>query len=359
MLKKIFVFLISIFVLCSCTSQDNSKEIVTFASWGSITEVKVLKKIISDFELKNPQIKISFMHIPQNYFQKIHLLFASNTAPDVVFINNLHLPIYANQLMELTNIINEEDFYVQTIKGLSYKNKLLAIPRDVSNLVLYVNKDLIKNLPAELDMENLLTLAQNATSKNTFGISFEPETYYMLPYLAYFGEDFGKSFLPEKSQGFKFYKELRDLYNVAPKQSQIGSSTLAQMFLDQKIAMFISGRWIYPKINEKANFDWEIVPFPLGKSPYPCDSSGWAISKNSRHKDASIKFVQYLSSVNSAKYFANTGLIVPARKDVALILNNSRHNEKAFLDVIINSKNTNVTPNYKKLVDKINLRILE
>ena len=96
------VLLFSI-LLCGCAPKDN-RTTIEFASWGSKSEIDILKPILTDFEKENPNIKVNFMHIPQNYFQKIHLLFASNTAPDVIFINNLYLPIYANAnlLEELT-----------------------------------------------------------------------------------------------------------------------------------------------------------------------------------------------------------------------------------------------------------------
>ena len=107
MLKKLVLILLSAFLLTGCSSKNLDKNVVTFSSWGSITEVEVLKKIISDFEQENPNIKIQFLHIPQNYFQKLHLLFASSTAPDVVFINNLNLPIYEKYLEDLSEYIDE------------------------------------------------------------------------------------------------------------------------------------------------------------------------------------------------------------------------------------------------------------
>ena len=129
------VLLICILVLCGCHKQD-SRTTVQFASWGSKSEIDILKPLLSEFEKENPDIKVDFMHIPQNYFQKIHLLFASNTAPDVIFINNLYLPIYANAgLLEELN--TDDNFYPQSLNALSWQGKLYAIPRDVSNLVIY------------------------------------------------------------------------------------------------------------------------------------------------------------------------------------------------------------------------------
>ena len=67
-----------------------------------------------------------------------------------------------------------------------------------------------------------------------------------------------------------------------------------------------------------------------------------------------IKFVKYLSDEKTAKYFAETGLIVPANIEASKLLNKDEHNEKVFLEVINYSENTPVNKNYKKLTDEIN-----
>lgn len=358
MLKKLFLVLFMIFLFTGCKS--NHSEVITFSSWGSITEVEVIKSIIADFEQENPDIKIKFMHIPQNYFQKLHLLFASNTEPDVIFINNLNLPIYEKYLEDLSVYFNKKDFYPASIKSLSYENKLLAIPRDVSNLVFYVNLDKT-NLPnPSWTLNELLNKSKTLKTKDSFAISFEDDIYWALPYLSYFGEtNLTDGISNIELKGINYYKSLRDEHEVAPSKSQVGSSTLAQMFLDKKIAFYLSGRWMFPKIKEKADFNWAIINFPYGENEQPLDSSGWAITKNSKNKKAAIKFVKYLSSEKSAEYFAKTGLVVPARIDASKILDNTKYNEKVFLDVIEHSTPTIVDKNYKKTTDKINIKYLK
>jgi len=111
---------------------------------------------------------------------------------------------------------------------------------------------------------------------------------------------------------------------------------------------------MYPKISETAKFNWSIINFPYGKSPQLVDTSGWAVSKSSKDKDAAIKLVQFLSNEKTSKYFTETGLIVPARKDTAKILNNSRNNEKVFLEIIEKSINTPVSKDYNKITDELN-----
>ena len=333
MLKRLLILTIIPFLLCSCSNKNKTEEIC-FSSWGSVTETKILKQIINDFEQKNPTIRINFIHAPQNYFQKLHLLFASNQAPDVLFINNLYLPIYSTKLEDLSELVNKKDFYPQSIQAMSINNKLLAIPRDVSTLVFYRNKDLIQKKPKNLEeLKNTISINKN------YGISYERDLYYLFPYTLTMGEDI---FSPKKS--LEYYKNLEGKY--APTPSEVGSSTLAQMFLNGKIGLYLSGRWMYPKIKQDANFNWDVIVFP---GIVPLDSSGWAISKESKHKDSAKKFVQYLASKESSEYFLSTGLIVPARINVA-----QKIDEKVFLDSISKSQVLKIDKNYRKKIDKMN-----
>lgn len=330
MLKRLLILLILPLMFSSCT--QNKTEIIEFSSWGSVTEVKILENAIQEFEQKNPDVKVNFVHIPQNYFQKIHLLFASNQAPDVLFINNLYLPLYAQKLEPLDNVVDKNDFYPKSLEALSVDGKLLAVPRDISTLVFYRNKELVKTTPKNLD-----ELLQAIEDVKPYGISYERDVYFMLPYVLTFGED-----IYSCPNSLKYYKNLEGKY--APTPSEVGSSTLAQMFLDKKIGFYLSGRWMYPKISEKADFDWDVITF---SGIVPLDASGWAVSKDSRHKIAAEKLVKFLAAKENIEYFNSTGLIVPARVDV-------KPDNKVFIDAIAKSKPIKIGKDYKKIADKMN-----
>ena len=372
-IKVIFLSIFLIALFCGCTPKE-TKTVIEFSSWGSKSEIDILNPILKDFEKENPDIKVNFMHIPQNYFQKLHLLFASNTAPDVVFINNLYLPIYANagKLEDLTNTdLIDDDFYPKSIKALSYKGRIYAIPRDVSNLVIFYNKTLfdkkhLKYPDKNTTFEDFLKLTQELTDKNEkiFGISFEEDPLFYLPYLMSEGggilSDDGRENIlnSENSQrGLKFYSDLRNKYHTAPTNSETASITMAQMFLQGKLVMHLSGRWLVPKYREAADFDWDIAPFPKGTkgSIVPLDASGWAISSESKHKEEALKLIKYLSSKESLQKFASSGLIVPARIDAAnskyFLDGKSPKNAQIFLDVINTSKPTPVNINYNEILD--------
>lgn len=373
MKRLIVCFFLLIFFCTGCTKSDN-KTVLKFSSWGSQSEIEILKPIIANFEAQNPDVKIEFMHIPQNYFQKLHLLLASNLAPDVIFINNLNLPVYQNYLMDLTDYADKNIFFEQTLQSLSVNGKVLAIPRDASNLVIYYNKDLFKKQgitppTTNWTFNDLLEIGLQFKKHNIFGISFEEAPLFYLPYLMSNGggilsDDLKTEIIdtPQSQAGLKFYADLRNKYNISPKKSQSASATMAQMFLQQKLAMHLSGRWLVPKYRESADFDWDIINFPNGNngSIVPMDASGWAIYKNTKHKDLAIKFVQYLSSKENIEKMTSSGLITPARIDVAnseCFLKDKPKSSKIFLDVIKTSKPTPVSKDYRELTDDLSRKL--
>lgn len=373
--RNLLIIFTSVLMLTGC-GNVSSKTTIQFASWGSKSEVAILKPILAEFEKENPDIKVDFIHIPQNYFSKIHLLFASDQAPDVIFINNLYLPIYANagvlEPLGANEGIKDDVFFKKSLKALSYKGKLYAVPRDVSNLVIYYNKDLFKKYAVPLpnkywSFDDFLILAQKLTKEGkTWAIGFDEDPLYFLPYLMSEGggilSDHTNTVIinsSESKKGLQFYADLRNKYHVAPTQAQSASETMAQMFLEGKLAMHLSGRWLVPKYRENAKFNWNVINFPSGDkgSIVPLDASGWAISKSSKHKEEANKLIKYLSSKKSIEKFTQSGLIVPARIDVAKGTfskeTNIPPNAKVFLDVIKTSKNTPVSINYSEIQDDI------
>ncbi len=352
--------------LCGCTNRD-SRTVIQFASWGSKSEVDILKPMLSEFEKLNPEIKVDFMHIPQNYFQKIHLLFASRKAPDVIFVNNLYLPVYANAGVLEPLEANSAEYFPQALNALSWHGVLYAVPRDVSNLAIYYNKNIfdkygVKYPDCDWTFDDFLQKAQALTRDGIFGISFEEDALFFLPYLMSEGggilsDDLSKEIIdePASQKGLDFYTDLRKKYHTAPLKSESASATMAQMFLQGKLAMHLSGRWLTPKYLEEAEFNWDVAPFPKGDkgSIVPLDASGWAVSKDSKHKTEALLLVEFLASKKNCEKFIKSGLIVPARRDVEQEFLNSGTGSEIFWQIIQNSKPTPVSVNYNEILDKL------
>ena len=421
-----------VIILTGCVPKSN-KTNIKFSSWGSESEIAIIKPLLTEFETKNTDIKVEFIHIPKNYFQKLHLLVASKLTPDVVFINNLNGPLYAenNIFLDLSGYLKKEtlvnchceeqsdeaiqnialsswiatspfffdnqskkwvpslvarndekghvlianDFFPQALEAFKYKGALYAIPRDISNLVVYYNKDIFDQYNVQYPAENwsfdeFLQTCRKLTknSENNFAVSFEEAPLFWLPYLWSNGGGLISKNLdsiiinkPQSIEALQFYADLRNKYHAAPTKSEAGSATMAQLFIQGKIAMHISGRWSTPRYRKDIHFNWDIAKFPRGKagSIVDCDTSGWAISSYSKHPKEAWRLIKFLANKKSAERFTQSGLIVPARVDVAnseVFLNKNMppKNSKVFVDIIPDSMPTPVTGNYQEITDILN-----
>ncbi len=370
----VFAFICILFLIYEkqLIKKADSENIIKFSSWGSQSETAILNDLINDFE-KETNIKVEFIHIPQNYFQKLHLLFASNLSPDVVFINNIYIKMYikADLLEDLSQYFADDknSYYKEAINCFKENNKLYAIPRDISAPVIYINKDIFKKHGIYKtnklnNIRELKELAQRVTTKDYYGINIEEEPIFLLSFLASNGggvlSDDCKSIIinnQNSTEALNLYSDFINKYHISPAKAQIGSMTTAQMFINKKLAMYISGRWMVPKFRQTINFDWDIIEFPASEeNKIYLDASGWAVSKNSKHKEQAIKFIKYLSSKQSAEKFAESGLITPARIDAAeeFILNDKKNkpeNSQIFLSMIKYTKPTPVNENYGRIND--------
>jgi len=366
----VFIF-ICLFTACCFISdkKNNNQTAVKFASWGSKSEISIIRGVIADFEKNNPDIKVNLIHIPQNYFQKIQLLFASGLEPDVVFFNNQNIQMYihAGLLEDLTPYFPdlEKRFYSEALSCFKKDNRLYAVPRDISNLVIYYNKDILKKsgikIPKKIkDIYELKKLAAKLTNQEHFGINSEDNPMYWLYYAASNGggilSDDGKRLLinsPKTIEALDLYAQMINIDHSMPSKAQIGSMTQAQMFINGKLAMYLSGRWMTPKIRETAGFDWDVIEFPAKEKVY-IDSSGWALSKNSKHKKEAAALIKYLSDTKTLSRFAASGLIVPADRTAVLQDKSQKpENYSAFTEMLKNAAPSPVNENYAVILDII------
>lgn len=349
---------------------ENKK--ISFASWGSQSETAILKKLIQEYE-QTSGIKVNFIHIPQNYFQKIQLLFASALEPDVVFFNNQYIKMYidANLLEDLSPFFDTNKFFPEAVNCFRENERIYAIPRDISTLVVYYNKDILNkkgiNPDKEFkDLNSFVGLLKQIKGKNYWSINFEENSLFWSYYLAAAGggilTDDSNSLLitePQSIKTLQLYSDLINKYNVIPTKAQVGSKTSAQMFINQEIAMYLSGRWMIPKFRETVDFNWDIMNFPSSeKNKLFLDASGWAVSKRSKNKKEAIDFIKYISSEDSLNKIASSGLIIPANINAAreTIKNDTGKkpmHSHIFIDMIKNTKPTPINRNYASINDII------
>lgn len=367
MIKKCLILLsLLIFILfCTSCTKESPKTTLQISVWGAKTQMDTFYELIGDFEKQNPNIKVEVIHIPQNYFQKLHLLIASNLTPDIIMINNINGKLYieSDKFEPLNkyfdNELSKNMFYSAAISPFIYHNKLYAIPRDISNMVIYYNKDIFDknkiNYPDEnWTLADLLNISQKLTNNDNFGIGFEKNSLYWLPLIfpqggGILNENLEVIINEERTKELiQFYSDLRNKYHVAPAQAEQASVTTSQMFLQNKLAMHICGMWCNGLYKKQKDLNYRTINLPKGDYPFITDASGYSISKTSKHKNEAWKLIKFLSSKSAQQKLSADGLILPARNDC------QSDEWYAFTSTLDNTIPTPICSNYQEILDILN-----
>ncbi|MBU6429530.1 MAG: sugar ABC transporter substrate-binding protein, partial [Cyanobacteria bacterium REEB65] len=268
--------------------------------------------------------------------------------------------------------LQRKDFYPQVLAAMSWKGKLYAVPRDLSNLVVFYNKDLFRQagvpfLGPHWTFADLLRIAPKLTCRATrcdperWAIGFQPQPLLWTPYVWSFGGDVMDPPMdrctlmdPPALAALKFYVDLRNRYHYAPTDTEAGNARMTQLFATGKLAMLVYGRWAVPGFRRTLNFDWDVAPFPRGPagSVVDADASGWAIASACPHPDRAWKLVRFLGSRWSIDRFTRSGLIVPSRPDVAnspAFLAGKPEHSRVFLAAIATGRPTRIPPSYDEI----------
>lgn len=371
-MKKILKIIICVFLSIACClltvacgnneqsgSGRQSKQTIKFLHiWPE--HANVIQKIVNDFTAENPNIKIDILVSDYNNIgTTINTQILSQSLPDIFFYWAYGAKGYAENdvALDLTPYLSGwKDTFVGNgdISWGSAKvgNGYYAMPwRQTANIMIY-NKTLFAEnnwqIPTSFqEFESLLETIKSHSSSSfspvvtsTVGGGNLLQFYSMLENFTNLINDTcsdpnWKNGLVKISDTEKEYKakmldKIADFYSKGYLGSEGKSvETAARNFIEGNAAM------IYQNFNNAdlfgdVEFDWGYfaIPGPEGLDyRYIYDSyDSLFVSKNTKNREACIKFLKYISSREVMEYFANaTNSIVP----VEITYNSARNNELA------------------------------
>ncbi len=94
---------------------------ITFTGWGGTEENDGVVSAAKTFEGENPDVKINWIQIPENYGEKIMAMVAAGTPPDTAFIYNTIFQEYAKKglLLDITSalqgdpVLGAKDYFIE------------------------------------------------------------------------------------------------------------------------------------------------------------------------------------------------------------------------------------------------------
>jgi multiple sugar transport system substrate-binding protein len=332
-MRKVLVALLAVLGLASAQK-------LVLASWGSQEEIQAYQQVLRVFQERNPGIQVEYINIPSNeYLAKITAMMAAGSPPDIFFINNIDFPGLASRgvLKPLDPFIQRDkyptgDIFPGILKAFQWEGAQYGLPRDVSNLVVFYNRNLLRKagLPdpkPDWTWDDFLRYAKALTVEKDgkrvqWGVSFQTFYLFWEPWVwsaggRFYSPDHSKFLLnsPPSLEGLQFYLDLRYKHHVAPTPEEAQDRGAFTMFLNGQMGMIVDGRWRVPTLKARAKFDFDVVPFPRGKagSIVDIDGSGWVMAAGTRNPEAAWKLLSFLAGPEAIQIFTKTGLIIPAR----------------------------------------------
>lgn len=312
---------------------------ISYMTWGDEAERLLYDQVLKDFMAKNTKVKVNYVYTPSDYNQKLQTMIAGNTAPDVFWLLQSNVNVFApTGACELLDpwIEKYPELTKDMVEGLAkygqYEGKTYAIPKDWEPIVMYLNEDLFTaaNVPlptSDWTMDDYIELAQKLTvtkdGKTTvYGAQCDTYWAYWMTYAGNYG---GKWFKDGKSnfsdpnvvKGLSVLSDLVNKYKAAPSPATITAmggeaSSSDQLFVTGKIAMYPSGRWGTPQFRQDCKFKWSAVEMPKGTTRVnPVVSGMLTVNSKSKNKEAAVGLVKYILSKDGLKVTLSNGLAMP------------------------------------------------
>ena len=312
-----------LFGLTACGNKQEAaskegKTTIRFASWDTADDVDAQQKMVDKFNEEHPDIQVVLEAYGSDFDTKISASMGSGDAPDVMYMWNY--PAYHEGLEPLDSYIEKEgeeykkNFYSTLWNYNSYDGQIYGLPVGFTTHCVYYNKDLFEKAGVEEpkdgwtweDLEEKAKKINEATGVKGFSFSMKPDPYDYEMYLwsngtAYCDKEGKMEGYVDSDKALETYKMFQDMekdgYAVATEKS--GSDE----FESGQTAMFVYGAWAVKKYTEAGvNFGLAKLPsFGTEKSASILSSSGVAIAKSSKNKEAAWEFVKYWTDEENNK----------------------------------------------------------
>jgi multiple sugar transport system substrate-binding protein len=326
---------------------DSNCTVITLAFWGSHEEWGLWKEIVDAFHAKNPDVWVKMNYIPDAYDDKIRLLLAADSAPDVMLIQDEPLPAYASygKFADLTDWVHAEDFPVDwdtafwptVTESFTYKGRVWGLPIWGGNVLVIYNRKMFRDMgvtPPSDDwtFAEFIAKARELTRDtngdgdiDTFGFSL-PNWIYFLPWTWGFGADYLDASRgdwafegPGAVASTAFYQDLRFRHHISPSIQEMPSTQEGAMFMTGRIGMTVGGPWnCVPLMTAGVDFDIAHIPYgPNGERFTRVTWDALCLFSKSKNKEAALRFMKHCISIEAqsliGKYVRSIPTVIAAR----------------------------------------------
>ncbi len=348
MVRRILLIFTSIAMLAvplfaSGQAEDAGDEEVTLTVlwFNDADESDVFMETIQGYLEANPNVTVDLQLVPfQDYEQRLKLMIAGGTPPDLARVTNNHIAMFVDQLLPLDGRVENLDDVVSGFNEASLafathdNGDILALPTEATANGMIVNVDLFENagidilkLSEDWTWDEWYDALQTVVEENPgldygLGFDYSPHRWSTLLYEA------GGRFLndnesamnfntPEAIDTLTFFKRLHD-DGLVPRSVWLGSENPQELFLAGLVASHIGGSWVINKYAaEVEDFEWAAVRMPQRRIRSSVAGGKFIASfKGAEHESAAIDLMLHFSEAEQNAMYCRETFNLTARTDV-------------------------------------------
>ena len=329
------------------SAEAEEEPTLRFAVAMDPARLRLYEAAVEEFNAAGRGFTVVLENTPwSEYWQKLQTQTASGTMPDVWnyvpgfgqewLENGLLLPI--DDYVEATGM-DLSDFIPGMLDYMRYEDGLYGLPYDMSGHILFYNKDLFDqaglDYPTEdWTFEDVREAAETIVSEigsvdgeRVYGFgNYMNSSWSSAGYYRSFGGDFVTSDLEVEidSQGsidaLQFFVDLRnDGLAPPPTEAGIGDTAGGQFitWLTGRAGMILDGPWAIPTYLETVEFEFDIVPVPIGsvqRSPSLLGGT-FVIAGDTAYPEEAFEFLSFITSEAQLETIvAESGAGIPGRR---------------------------------------------
>ncbi|UUU34420.1 extracellular solute-binding protein [Streptomyces sp. CA-210063] len=326
-------------------SGDSADGPVTITWWdtsNATNEAPTYKALVEEFEAANKDIKVKYVNVPFDQAQnKFDTAAGASGAPDILRSEVGWTPAFAKKGFFLpldgTEALADQDtFQPSLIKQAQYDGKTYGVPFVTDTLALVYNKDLFEKAgitEAPKTWDDLKKAAATIKDKTgADGYWGSTQAYYAQSFLYGDGTDTvdvaAKKITVNSAEAKKAYGTWLDLFDgKGLHKADTTADAYAHIqdaFVNGKVASIIQGPWEITNFykgkafKDKANLGIATVPAGTsGKAGAPTGGHNLSVYAGSdkAHQEASLKFINFMTSAKSQETIALKNSTLPTRDD--------------------------------------------
>ena len=320
-------------------TKDGKTEI-TLGYWDKNQKV-AMENLKEAYEKSQDKVTVKLQLTPyKEYWNKLEASATGGTAPDVFWVNVLHLDSYLDGqiLADITDAVKGSDindgFAKVLVNNYVRDGKNYAVPKDFDTNALWYNKELFDKAGVayptdDMTYEDLKALCKELKDKLPKGVypfacPVDFQTWYYQTVYANGGYILNEDATatgyddPKTQEGIQCWIDMIN-EGYAPSAAALAETSADAMFEGQQVAMSFAGSYMVPQyvqndvITDK--IDCVEIPSFNGKEANCINGLGYAVYSQSKNIEAATDFAIWLGSTEAQKIQGETGVVISARTD--------------------------------------------